>query len=320
MTIKVKNVKGTIDFPTGVAGLTPTFTADSSGSRLLDSAYTGNNAGDMFWDSANSQLKMFVNDSSGWYNITTTDSAGAFAASPSGPQFIGYYSTYTVSGGIATFNYSNMIKAGGDASLEVELDDTIICVFGRGNSYGYYPGNTPYERYSNNFDYVSGAGQSGNDTYDHDHAIFVKTVNPLYSSASFYPDNLGTTYYQACAFHFFVFRNVTGVDSGDAALYNNRSRFEYANNIQADLTAANQFVVFSHAHGWYSSSGVASIGSAYYEADPGRLSTLAYDTDSINMQSWLYKSTAAETWGNQAFSTTSYTSSSDATIVSCRVY
>lgn len=320
MPIKVKNVKGTIDFSTGVAGLTPTFTADSSGSRLFDSAYTGNNAGDIFWDSANSQLKMFVNDDTGWYNLTTTDSASTFVGAPSGPQFIGYYRTSTTSGGIATFNYSNMIPAGGDTSLEVELDDTIICVFGRGNSSGYYPYSTPYERYSNNFDYVSGASWSGNDTYDHDHAIFIKTVNPLYSDAKFYPDNLGTSYMQACAFHFFVFRNVTGVDSGQGSLYNNRSRFEYSGYNSTDLDAAGQFVIFSHAHGWYSSSGVASIGSAYYEADPGRLSTLAYDTDSINMQSWLYKSTAAETWSNQSFSTSSYTSSSDTTLVSCRVY
>ena len=253
MTIKVKNVKGTIDFSTGVAGLTPTFTADSSGSPLLDSAYTGNHAGDIFWDSAKSQLKMFVNDSSGWYNITTTDSAETLTSIPPTPEFrwIGHKGVSSTNGGAGTFFFAQMTSAT-DGAFTVQEGDTIVLVFGRGNSYGYYPSYTPTDGYGN-FTYVSGASYSGNDTYDHDHAIFYRTVTSgdiANGSTRFQPQSLGTQSYQACAFLFYVFRGVTGIDNGKGSMYNNRSLYSYTGQHSTTLDDAGQYIVFSHANGW----------------------------------------------------------------------
>jgi hypothetical protein len=323
MTIKVKNVKGTIDFSTGVAGLTPTFTAGSSGSPLLDSAYTGNHAGDIFWDSAKSQLKMFVNDSAGWFNITTTDSAETLSSIPPTPEFrwIGHKGVSSTNGNYGTFTFSQMTSAT-DGDFTVQEDDTIILVFGRGNSYGYYPSYTPTDGYGN-FTYVSGASYSGNDTYDHDHAIFYRTVTSgdiANGYVRFQPQSLGTMSYQACAFLFYVFRGVTGIDNGKGSQYNNRSLYSYTNQHGTILDDAGQYIVFSHANGWNDYRGGTSVSSAYYEADPGWAYWRVNDTDDINISAWLYKSTAAVTWYSPAFSQPSYTSASDATLVSCRVY
>jgi hypothetical protein len=79
-------------------------------------------------------------------------------------------------------------------------------------------------------------------------------------------------------------------------------------------------VVFSHANGYVNTNYSVSTDAANYEATPGRLNTVINDTDDINMQSWLYKATATETWTNPAFTATSNGSASDATLVSVRVY
>ena len=253
-----------------------------------------------------------ANGDSGIYSLQEIhDAAYSTGGGGGGPEFIGYHTGTTINGGTHTFNYSS-ISAG-----TVQTGDLIVCVFGRGNNLGYYDTNTPSEQ-GGKYTFVSGAKMGGDDSYDHDHAIFQRTVLAGESSVQFNPDGLGTDSYQACAFHYFIFRGATGVDSGAGFLRDNSSRVDTTGNNSTSL-GANQFLVFSHAHAYYSASYTISTASSNYEAIPGRLSSLANDTDDINMQSWLYKSTAAETWTSPAF-TGSVTGASDATLVSVRVY
>lgn len=254
-----------------------------------------------------------ANGDSGIYSLQELHDA-AYSTSAAAFEFIGYHTGTTTNGGAHTFTYSN-ISAG-----TVQEGDLIVCVFGRGNTQGFYDdviGYTPEEE-NGNYTFVTGAQDGGDDSYDHDHAIFQRTVGAGETSISFNPDNLGTPSYQACAFHYFVFRGATGVDSGAGSITSNYSRINTAGRNSTSLEA-DQFVVFSHAHAYYNTSYTISTASSNYEATPGRLSSLANDTDDINMQSWLYKATATETWTSPSF-TGSATSSSDATLVSVRVY
>jgi len=81
-TLKVNKFTGTVNatkgIKTGGGKLLIDFTVDSSGG-LPDSAGAGGTAeaGDWFWDSGNSQLKFYVDDSNGWFDLNLTDSSGA---------------------------------------------------------------------------------------------------------------------------------------------------------------------------------------------------------------------------------------------------
>ena len=297
------------------------FVADTNANFPLSAESGGTSlAGDFFYDTSFNNLFMYINDSIGYENISLTDSADA-AAGGDPPEYIGRYQTTSTNGAARSFSFSSMTEANG-SGYTVQQGDLIVLVFGRGNVGAYYTANTPSDA-SGNFTYLSPAKAAGSDTYDHDHAIFYRYVTAgdiSTGSVTHTPDSLGTPSYQACAFHFIVFRNVTGIDSGAGSYYNNNSLFQYTNYNQTTLDAAGQFVVFSAANGWDSSNGIMSTASSNYEADPGRLHNYANDTDDINMSTWIYKSTAAETWGNPSFSATSNTTSSDATLVSCRVY
>lgn len=80
--IKVNTITGIIDMPKDVrikgGRLGVNFTVDSLGA--LPDSTSGDSfrpyAGDWFWDSANTTLKLYLNDSHGWKNIGLTDSAG----------------------------------------------------------------------------------------------------------------------------------------------------------------------------------------------------------------------------------------------------
>jgi hypothetical protein len=80
-TIKVNTITGIIDMPKDVrikgGRLGVNFTVDSLGA--LPDSTSGDSfrpsAGDWFWDSPNTTLKLYLNDSHGWKNIGLTDSA-----------------------------------------------------------------------------------------------------------------------------------------------------------------------------------------------------------------------------------------------------
>jgi|TARA_B100000085_G_scaffold41466_1_gene34590 hypothetical protein len=296
------------------------FVADTNANFPLSAESGGTSlAGDFFYDTTFNNLFMYINDSIGYENISLTDSADA-AAGP-GLIYVGKEQWTTTNGNTGTFTFSNLDEANG-TNYTVQAGDLIVLVFGRGNTSGYYISNTPSDELGN-FTFLSGAKMGGSDSYDHDHAIFYRYVTASdisTGSVSHHPDNYGTPSYQACAFHFLVFRGVTGIDNGKGTQYNNNSRYQNTNYNQTTLDAAGQFIIFSAANGWYSSSGVHTTASSNYETDPGQISNYVNDTDDINMQTWIYKSTAAETWGNPSFSSPSTTSSSDSTLVSCRVY
>lgn len=250
-----------------------------------------------------------ANGDSGIYSLQEIHDA---TYSTGGFSFIGYATGTTTNGGTHTFTYSN-ISAG-----VVQQGDLIVCVFGRGNSLGYYDTSTPSEQ-DGNYTFVPGAKQGGDDSYDHDHAIFQRTVGAGETSITFNPDSLGTAGYQACAFHYFVFRGATGVDSGAGSLRDNYSRFNLENVNSTALSPGN-FLIFSHANGNLGTSYSTTVASSEFEAVPGRLSSTANDTDDINMQSWMYKPLVAETWTNPEFTASSANNSSDSTLVSVRVY
>jgi len=242
--------------------------------------------------------------------------SGGGAAAPAGLMYIGYITGSTSNGGTHTCTYSNLVPA--VSGYSVQEGDRIICVFGRGNSSGYYDTNSPDED-NGNFTFVSGARQGGDDTRDHDHAIFQRTVPAGETSTSFNPDGLGTDSYQACAFHYFVFRNVTNVGDGSGHLRSNYSR--YTNSGQGSTTvSAGDFIIFSHACAILGSSYRTSVASSEYEATPGRLHTERNDTDDINMQSWIKEIDADGTWSSPTFTSPSASSTSDATLVKVRVY
>jgi hypothetical protein len=226
-------------------------------------------------------------------------------------EFLDSFAATMVNGASHTLNYSSNFTSATPSS-----GDIIVCVYGRGNSSGYYNSNNPSEL-TGDWTYVPTAKRAGDDSYDHDHAIFYHTVGAE-SSVTFDPDNLGVPSYQAQAFHYFLFRGATAVDSGAGFLRGNYSRVDTSGNNSTSLEA-NQFVVFSHANGYVSATYSVSTASSNYEATPGRLTSTANDTDDINMQSWLYKATATETWTSPAFTGTA-SSASDATLVSVRVY
>ena len=251
-----------------------------------------------------------ANGDSGIYSLQEIHDA---AFSTGSLEFLDSYTASRTNGSSHILTYASHFT-----SATVSSGDTIVCVYGRGNSLGYYDTNTPSEL-TGNWTYVPNAKMGGDDSYDHDHAIFYHTVGSE-TYVTFDPDNLGTPSYQAQAFHYFLFRGVTGVDSGAGRLRSNYSRVDTTGHNSTSLESG-QFVVFSHAHAYYttSSSYHMTTSSANYEATPGRLHIAANDTDDINMQSWLYKATATETWTSPAFSG-SATSSSDATLVSVRVY
>lgn len=251
-----------------------------------------------------------ANGDSGIYSLQELHDA---EYSTGGLEFLDSYAVGRTNGASDTLTYATHFT-----SATVKGGDIIVCVYGRGNTQGYYDTNTPSEG-TGNWTFVPGAKMGGDDSYDHDHAIFYHTVfNDSETSATFDPDNLGTPSYQAQAFHYFLFRGATGVDSGAATLRSNISLVNTTGNNSTSLEA-NQFVVFSHANAYYSTPHSASTASSNYEATPGKLNTVLNDTDDINMQSWLYKSTAAETWTSPTF-TGSASTVSDATLVSVRVY
>ena len=226
--------------------------------------------------------------------------------------FVGSYYQVRTNGGTSTFTYSNFTpETSGDT---IQEGDLIICVFGRGNSSGYYHSNTPSED-NGNFDFIDGAKYSGNDTYDHDHAIFQKTVSAGETSTTFNPDGLGTDSYQACAFVYLVFRNWTGVDQGQGSFRNNSSRFSYT-GYNSTTNDEGNYIVYSHAHGAYSSTYNITTASSNYDKSIGPIR--GNDTDDINMSTWVYQ-TDGTTWTNPSFSGSS-TTSSDSTLVSIRVY
>lgn len=296
------------------------FVADTNANFPLSAESGGTSlAGDFFYDTTFGNLFMYINDSIGYENISLKDSADAAAAVSL--TYVGRFITTRSSGGTGTFTFSSMTEANG-SGYTVEAGDLCVLVFGRGNSAAYYSSYTPSDELGN-FTYLPSAKQAGSDSYDHDHAIFYRYITSsdiTTGSTAHHPDSLGTPSYQACAFHFLVFRGVTGIDNGKGAHYNNRSRFSNTNQNQTVLDAPGQFLIYSAANGWNSSSGTHSTSSSNYETDPGALNSRVNDTDDINMSTWIYKNTAAETWGNPSFSSPSYTSSSDSTLVSCRVY
>lgn len=85
--IKVNTITGIIDMPKDVrikgGRLGVNFTVDSLGA--LPDSTSGDSfrpsAGDWFWDSGNTTLKLYLNDSHGWKNIGLTDSSGAGGSS-----------------------------------------------------------------------------------------------------------------------------------------------------------------------------------------------------------------------------------------------
>ena len=85
--LKVNTITGIIDMPKNVrinGGLLGVnFTVDSLGA--LPDSTSGDSfrpsAGDWFWDSGNTTLKLYLNDSHGWKNIGLTDSSGVAPAS-----------------------------------------------------------------------------------------------------------------------------------------------------------------------------------------------------------------------------------------------
>jgi hypothetical protein len=251
-----------------------------------------------------------ANGDSGIYSLQEIHDA---AYSTGGLEFLDSYSFGRINGFDNTITYATHFT-----SATVSSGDIIVCVYGRGNSSGYYDTNTPSER-TGDWTFVPGAAHGGDDSYDHDHAIFYHTIGAGETSVTFEADNLGTPSYQAAAWHYFLFRGATGVDSGARTLKNNYSRVNSTGNNSTSLEA-NQFIVFSHANAVYNTNHSVSTDAANYEATPGMLSNLGNDTDDINMQSWLYKATATETWTNPAFTATSNSTASDSTLVSVRVY
>lgn len=250
-----------------------------------------------------------ANGDSGIYSLQEIHDA-AYSTGGSSLEFLDSYAATQINGDSNTLTYASHFTSA------VSSGDIIVCVYGRGNSAGYYDASIPSEL-TGDWTYVPTAKQGGDDTYDHDHAIFYHTVGAE-SSVTFDPDNLGTPSYQAEAFHYFLFRGATGVDSGAGFLRSNYSRVDTSGHNSTSLEA-NQFVVFSHANGYVSTAYSVATDAANYEATPGRLSSVANDTDDINMQSWLYKATATETWTSPAFTGTASTNSA-ATLVSVRVY
>ena len=81
-TLKTSKLSGIVDAKLGIKvnnrNLKANFHVDSSNGAPL-SVDSGGNAqpGDYFWDSDNSSLKVYVNDSFGWTNVGLTDSSGA---------------------------------------------------------------------------------------------------------------------------------------------------------------------------------------------------------------------------------------------------
>lgn len=252
-----------------------------------------------------------ANGDSGIYSLQEIHDA-AYSTGGSSLEFLDSFTATRVNGGSHTLSYSSNFT-----SATVSSGDIIVCVYGRGNSLGYYDTTIPSEL-TGDWTYVPTAKQGGDDSYDHDHAIFYHTVGAE-TSVTFDPDNLGTTSYQAQAFHYFLFRGATGVDSGAGYLRSNYSLINSSGHNSTSLEA-NQFVVFSHANGYLSGNFSASINAANYEATPGRLTSTANDTDDINMQSWLYKATESETWTSSVFGAANAGTNSDATLVSVRVY
>ena len=257
--------------------------------------------------------KNLANGDSGIYSLQEIHDAAYSTGGAGGLEFLDSYSVGRINGLDSTITYATHFT-----SATVSSGDIIVCVYGRGNSLGYYDNNTPSER-TGDWTFVSPAAHGGDDTFDHDHAIFYHTIGAGETSVTFEADNLGTPAYQAGAWHYFLFRGATGVDSGARTLKNNFSRVNSIGNNSTSLEA-DQFVVFSHANGYFDTNYSISTDAANYEATPGRLTTLGNDTDDINMQSWLYKATAAETWSSPAFTSTSAGSLGDSTLVSVRVY
>ena len=256
----------------------------------------------------------------GIYKLQNTFEAASEVSSAgggiSGLTYIGYIIGTTTNGGTHTCNYSSLVPA--VSGYSVQEGDRIICVFGRGNSSGYYDTNSPDED-NGNFTFVSGARQGGDDSRDHDHAIFQRTVPAGETSTSFNPDGLGTDSYQACAFHYFVFRNASNVGDGSGHLRSNYSRYTSSGQGSTSVSAGD-FIIFSHACAILGTNYNTTVASGEFEETPGRLSSEANDTDDINMQSWIKQIDADGTWSSPAFSSTSNSSASDATLVKVRVY
>jgi len=90
MTLKVNKITGIVDMPDGVtfkgSSLDYKFTVNDSNASLPDSAGAGGTAepGDFWWDSGQSSLRMYVNDSAGWFKIGLTDSSGTSAGGAAG--------------------------------------------------------------------------------------------------------------------------------------------------------------------------------------------------------------------------------------------
>jgi hypothetical protein len=155
--LKVNTITGIIDMPKNVrikGGLLGVnFTVDSLGA-LPDSTSSDSfrpSAGDWFWDSPNTTLKIYLNDSHGWKNIGLTDSAGVGGSSAN------HFATATkmiMWGGYSGSSNTNTIDAtsletqgnatdfgdnhrGTDTRFDCSTDNSRVLKWG-GNSYGAY--------------------------------------------------------------------------------------------------------------------------------------------------------------------------------------
>ena len=113
-TLKASKLSGIVDAKLGIKvnnrNLKANFHVDSSYGAPLSVDSGGNSQpGDYFWDSDNSSLKVYVNDSFGWTNIGLTDSSGAGPSNADTAFLIA--GTYYFSGGSGnTISPSNGIE------------------------------------------------------------------------------------------------------------------------------------------------------------------------------------------------------------------
>ena len=140
-TLKTSKLSGIVDAKLGIKvnnrNLKANFHVDSSNGAPL-SVDSGGNAqpGDYFWDSNNSSLKVYVNDSFGWTNIGLTDSSGV-GPSNADTAFLIAGTYYFSSGSGNTITPANGIETVRFDTPGNATDFADITVTGGTDPYGY---------------------------------------------------------------------------------------------------------------------------------------------------------------------------------------
>ena len=140
-TLKTSKLSGIVDAKLGIKvnnrNLKANFHVDSSSGAPL-SVDSGGNAqpGDYFWDSDNSSLKVYVNDSYGWTNIGLTDSSGAGPSNADTAFILG--GIYYFSSGSGNWNVpDNNIEQINFETLGNATDFADFTITGTTDPYGY---------------------------------------------------------------------------------------------------------------------------------------------------------------------------------------